>query len=277
MELENEIISENQEVTNTSDLNTDDENSIVSENDNAEVEDDQDENPNGEDDGIEKEMKTIKKALNKKNRYIDNQRSRIRALEAEIQKLQSQPVSGSENSPKMENFESVLDYIEAKQKFDLEQKFAEQGNQQQITALQQQQQAIRAQQEQQIEQEITELVSSNPEVKTLFESNLHIIDQMPPHVENLLYEIGDAVAATYALAKEGRLQDLYYMHPHVAAAELVQAQQRGRQYLERQSSSKTNVPLKEAPKPIGSIKGAGRPSKSIDKMTPEELVKRYIK
>lgn len=273
MELENEIVGEEQEVEITTEQpDADNEDSSVSENENTEDqegEDDQSEDASN-DDGIEKEMKTIKKALNKKNRYIDNQRSRIRALEEEIQKLQSTSKQGSENAPKMEQYDSVLDYMEAKQKHDLEQKFAEQGQQQQITALQQQQQAIRVQQEQQIEQEITELVSASPEVKSVFEKNLSVIEQMPPHIESLMYEIGDAVPAAYALAKEGRLQELYHMHPHVAAAELVQAQHRGRQYLEQSSSAPS---ISKAPKPIASARGSGTNTKPLEKRSPDELMK----
>jgi len=84
-----------------------------------------------------------------------------------------------------------------------------------------------------------------------------------------MYEIEDAPAATYALAKEGRLQDLYYMPPHVAAAHLVQAEIRGKQYL--QQSTRVQ---KQAPQPIGSLKGAGKSStKSLGQMTPNELDK----
>lgn len=271
MELENEIVGEEQEVNEpVESYDADDGDSGVSEDDNAEHQEGEGEqSDDASDDGIDKEMKTIKKALNKKNRYIDNQRSRIRSLEGEIQKLQTSMNTGASDAPQMEQYESVLDYMEAKQKHDLEQKFAEQGQQQQLTHLQQQQMAVRQQQDQQIETEINELVDSSPEVKSVFEENLAVIEQMPPHIEALMYEV-DAVAAGYALAKEGRLQDLYSMHPHVAAAELVQAQHRGRQYLEQSSSAPS---ISKAPKPIASARGSGTNSKPLDKRSPDELMK----
>ena len=101
MQIENEIAGGETEVVETPEV-TDaaDETNDVSE-DNAEQEAVEGEEPDdtaSEDGEVDKEMKTIKKALNKKNRYIDNQRARIRALEAEMQNLQSK---FSQNKPKL--------------------------------------------------------------------------------------------------------------------------------------------------------------------------------
>lgn len=225
-----------------------------------------------DDDGIDKEMKTIKKALNKKNRYIDNQRSKIRALEAEMQKLRSMSVENKKQAPQMEQFESVLDYVRADSAHSMEQKFAEQQQQQQLSALEQQQAALRAQQDQMLAGSISDMVSAYPEAKAALTSNLTVIQAMPKHVEDLLYEIDDAPSAVYALSKEGRLQDIYHMNPNVAAAELVQAQHRGQQYL-----SKPAAPQKQPPKPLDGLKGRGKGSRSVGDLSPDEIVKRYIR
>lgn len=225
------------------------------------------------DDGgdISKEMKTIKKALNKKNRYIDNQRAKIRSLEAQMQQLKSQPQTKTE-APNMEKFESVLDYMKADQSYNLEQKLAEQAQQHQLANLQAQQNMVREQQEQAITEVVSEMLNSNSDFRDVVTKNAHTIQNMPPHIEALMYEIDNAPAATYALAKEGKLQDLYYMPPHLAAAHLVQAEIRGQQYLQQSTR-----PPKQAPEPIGSLKGTGKPSKTMSTMTPDEIVKRYIK
>jgi chromosome segregation ATPase len=223
----------------------------------------------GADDGgeIDKEMKTIKKALNKKNRYIDNQRARIRALEAEMQKLTSQ--QNKAEAPEMDKFDSVLDWVDAKQTYNLDQKLQEQAQQQQLAYLQNQQAMVRQQQAQVIEDTMTELLSSNPDVKAVITQNAQVIQSMPPHIGALMFEIDNAPAATYALAKEGRLQDLYFMPPHIAAAHLVQAEIRGQQYL--QQSAK---PPKQAPQPIGPLKGAGKSSnRPLEQRSPDELMK----
>lgn len=241
----------------------------VDTNENTEVSEDVvEDTEDGVSDDVDKEMKTIKKALNKKNRYIDNQRSKIRALEAQMQELRSQ-TQNKQPAPQMEKFDSVLDYMKAEQLYNLDEKLAEQAQKQQLDYLQSQQEALRGQQAQAMAETMTELLTSNPDVKTVITQNTHIIQNMPPHIESLMYEINDAPAATYALAKEGRLQDLYFMPPHLAAAHLVQAEIRGAQYLQQSARPKT-----QAPEPIGSLKGAGKSStKQLHQMTPSELDK----
>lgn len=222
------------------------------------------------DDGgdISKEMKTIKKALNKKNRYIDNQRARIRSLDAQIQQLKSQNTNTS-NAPEMGHFESVIDYMKADQSYTLDQKLAEQDKKQQIDHLQNEQKMVRQQQVQIMAETMSELLNSNQDVKAVIGKNNAVIQAMPPHIEALMFEIDNAPAATYALAKEGRLQDLYYMAPHIAAAHLVQAEIRGQQYL--QQAAKPRI---QAPQPIGSLKGAGKTTtKPLAQMSPSELDK----
>lgn len=273
MQIENEIAGGKTEVVETPEV-TDaaDETNDVSE-DNAEQEAVEGEEPDdtaSEDGEVDKEMKTIKKALNKKNRYIDNQRARIRALEAEMQNLQSKFSQNKPEAPVMEKFDSVLDYMKADQNFTLEQKLAEQANKQQIQALQQQQQMARQIQDQSMAEHMTEMMTTNPDVNKTIRDNAPIIQQMPDHIAALMYEIDNAPAATYALAKEGRLQDIYYMPPHVAANYLVQAEQRGMQYLQQAARPQP----KQAPAPIGSLKGAGKSSqKPLSQMSPNELDK----
>lgn len=224
----------------------------------------------GAPDSVDKEMKTIKKALNKKNRYIDNQRSKIRALETEMQQLRSTIGQNKKPAPQMEQFDSVLDYVKADSAHLMEQKFTEQQQQQQLSALEQQQLALRAQQDEQLGSEVAELVASNAEAKAILTKNLPVIQAMPKHIEDLLYEIDDAPSAIYALSREGRLQDIYYMNPYVAAAELVQAQNRGQQYLE-----KAAAPQKQPPKPLDGLKGRGTSSRNEEAMSGLDLLKKY--
>lgn len=222
---------------------------------------------------VDKEMKTIKKALNKKNRYIDNQRNRIHALEAEMQKLRASFTQNVPEAPNLDKFDSVLDYMKADQSYALEKKFAEQNQAQQLSALQHQQQLARQQQEQSIAENLNELITSTPDVGKTIRENAEVIQAMPDHIAALMYEIDNAPAATYALAKEGRLQDIYYMPPHIAANYLIQAEQRGLQYLQQAARPQP----KQAPAPIGSLKGAGKVSKSLGNMTADEIVNKYIK
>lgn len=225
----------------------------------------------GED--VDSELKTVRKALDKRNRYINNQRNKIRALEAEMEKLKSSYGKNTIEAPKMEKFESVIDYMDAKGTHTLEQKLAEQAHNSKIEALKAQQDMALEQRTQEVSAQVNELISINPDFAKTIKANVNVISAMPPHVERLMAEIDDAPAATYALVKEGRLQDLYYMRPEIAAAHLVHAEIRGKQYL-LQSAPKPQQP---APKPIGSLKGSGKSSKSYSDMSPDELAKRFLK
>lgn len=221
-------------------------------------------------DDVDGELKTVRKALDKRNRYINNQRNKIRALEAEMSKLKDSYSKGAAEAPSLEKFDSVIDYMKADQTHTLDQRLAEQAHKAQLAALEQQQQMAVQQQVQEVAQQVQELLSSSPEFGKVIKANANVINAMPPHVEKLMAEIDNAPAATYALAREGRLQDLYYMPEHIAAAHLVQAEIRGQQYLQQATPK---APVQPAPKPIGSLKGGAKGSKSMADMNPSELVK----
>ena len=233
----------------------------------------QDETPPAED--VEGELKVVRKALDKRNRYINSQRNRIRALEAKMEKMRSEFGSKKSEAPDLEKFDSVIDYMKADQNFTLEQKLAEQTHKAQMSALEQQQQMALQQQAQEVAAQVQELLSSNPDFKNVITSNSNVINAMPPHIEKMFAELDDAPAATYALAKEGRLQSLYSMPPAMAAAHLVQAEIRGQQYLGAHVPAKTAIPAattQQAPKPISSLKGTGKSQKSVEDMSPDQLM-----
>jgi hypothetical protein len=180
----------------------------------------------------------------------------------------------------MEGFESVMDYMKAENQHFLEQKFTEQQQKQQLSQVEQQKAAVRAQQDQHFEASLAEIVTNNPEARQLMVDAMPIYQQMPKHVEDFLYEIDNAPAAVYALVKEGRLQDVFYMHPQIAAAELVAAQSRGMQYLDTPVRKAPQIQAQtqmQPPKPMTGVKGAGKSSPKLSDMSADDLVKRFIK
>lgn len=225
----------------------------------------------GNDGNVEKELNTVRKALDKRNRYINNQRQRIRALEAEMQKIKDSFGQNKTSAPEMEKFESVLDYMKADQSYTLEQKLAEQAHNQKLEAMKQQQAMARAEQTRALESQAAELAQSNADFKKVVSENSQVFSAMPEHINEMMTELDDGLAAAYALAKEGRLASIYSMPPHIAAAHLVQAEIRGQQYLQQAAKPKKQT---EAPEPMKSIKGTGKSStKSLDQMSPSELGK----
>lgn len=229
--------------------------------------------PAGDVDG---ELKTVRKALDKRNRYINNQRNRIRALEAELNKIKDGFSKEKTSAPTLDQFESVVDYLKADGNYTIENKLAEQAHNAKLAALEQQKQMAYEAQAQDVAVQVQELLTSNSDFKAVISENVQVIQSMPEHIENMLLEMDNSPAATYALAKEGMLESLYHMPAHLAAAHLVQAEIRGVQYLQ-QAAKPQSQSQQQAPKPIGSLKGSGKSSKSLSDMSPDELVKRYIK
>lgn len=232
----------------------------------------------------EGELKTVRKALDKRNRYINNQRNRIRSLEAEIQKLRDGSSKDKPSAPELEKFDSVLDYMEAKNTHTVETKLADQENNRKIAELDRQKAYERSVQDQAIADNLGEIIRIAPDAQKVFTANKAVIEAMPDSINELFYEIDDAPAAIYALAKEGRLQDLYSMPPYIAAAHLVQAEIRGQQYLQQSAPVKKPIqpiqaapPVQQPPKPIGALKGAGKSSKALKDLSPDEVVQRYMK
>lgn len=241
----------------------------VTEDDDAQDPQDGQQADDGEPSGdVEGELKTVRKALDKRNRYINNQRQRIRDLEAQMQKMQEGFGKNTAQAPDMDKFESVLDYVKADQNHALEQKFAEMQHKQKLELLEQQKAVALEEQTRVIEQQVTELAQSNPDFKKVVSANVQIFQAMPDHINGLLTELDNGHIAAYALAREGRLQDIYHMPPHIAAAHLVNAEIRGQQYLLQAAK-----PKKSAPEPIGSIKGSKSSTTSLSDMSADQLDK----
>lgn len=218
-----------------------------------------------------KELETVRKALDKRNRYNNNLRQRIRTLESEKKALEESRTKNSVSAPSMDGFDSVLDYMKADNNYTLEQKLAEHAHSQKVAEIDAQKRQAIEQQTKAIETQVYALIQSNPDVQRVFQGNAEILSQMPEHVEQLMLEIDDTPAAIYALAKEGRLQDLYYMPTHIAAAHLVQAEIRGQQYLLNAQKTKTQTVI---PEPLKSLRGTGKPTnKPLESMDSNELMK----
>lgn len=234
------------------------------------------ENEEEADDGKKSDLpKEVEKALKKKDRYNRNLLNRLRETEAKLQQMQvAQSRNTAGNAPKEADFDSYPDFLKATIMHEMEQKLQGTQQKQQVDALTHEQAVIRQQQDEVIGGQVEQLAISSPDFKDVVTKNMAIIDAMPEHISNLVYQIDDAVLGAYALAKEGRLQDLYYMNPQIAAAELLAARYRGNEYIK---ASTRKVQQSTAPKPISSLRGTRSTTKNIDSMGPDELVKRFIK
>jgi hypothetical protein len=222
-------------------------------------------------------------AINRKTREIRKLRAQLRDVERREAELKtSAPAAPTE--PSEDGFDNYGDYLKARQDW-LNDK-TQSGNkaQQAQDGVSSEKQQIRSNLETVIYQETVQQVSTNPEVKQVM-ANPHvqqILEAMPDSINELLYEIDEPFAAIYGLIRDGRLQDIYSMSPTIAAAELINAQHRGRMYLERSKGSNTNAapagsqeyqpPVSQAPRPLAPARQTGSPSKPLHQRSPDEIM-----
>lgn len=216
-------------------------------------------------------------ALNRKDRKINALNAQIRQLEQQQQQFQHMKQQQEKNAPaepKMDDFDNWEEFQKAQAKF-YHEHFQQQSTQQQM----QQQEQQMLQQRQMLEHQWTverateldavadEISKTAPEVTQLFNQNEHIIQSFPPHVKQMLLQADaqDACHAFYALAKEGKLEQLSQMPPQFIAVEIGRAADRGAAMLKGKSISK-------APAPMSQNRGNGRVSKSVESMSADELL-----
>lgn len=223
-------------------------------------------------DGEPKLTKQEENAVRKYKGQAKKYRALLREAEAELAALKKSQTTTQDTSgrPKETDYETFMEYNDALMDWKLQQAIQGQTNQQQHQQVTQKQQAIRQQQEQLAVAQLNELARTNPDAVKVLESAGNEIGQMPPHIYEIALEMDNAPLALYALAKEGRLADVYNMRPEFAAAEFIAAQREGARLLE----AKTTQPLAtKAPKPMQPAKGRGAITKSLSQMSADELMK----
>lgn len=118
-------------------------------------------------------------------------------------------------------------------------------------------------------------VESVPDAKAVLEANLATINQLGPHVENVLLQIENAPLALYNLAKEGKLAALNSLSPTQVAMEIGRALAAG---IPAQDNANPNPPQQVSsapPPPSKTASGAGANSTpSLDSLNPRDLMKR---
>lgn len=164
-------------------------------------------------------------------------------------------------APVLENFDSIDEYMDARDAFRENKLSAQNKNEPQIDPVRAQEFERAANAEVAFEKavpEYTKLVAENGE---FFKEYL-----ADPKLQTAIFEAENAPLALYALMKEGLIGELYDLTPTRLAAELAKAEIRGQSYL---------VPKKtvtNAPAPLASAKGTGVYTKSLNDKSPDEIV-----
>lgn len=214
----------------------------------------------------------VRKSMRKKERYTRNLRERNKNLQDRINELETQKIETKVVDE--ENFEGNYgDFIKQQAVEEMRAELGLTQQKQEINSLQQQQDAIMVERSQKVSEEAGDYASNSSDFKDIMsnEEAIATLDSLAPEIQELFFELENAPLAAYALVKEGKLDNLAYMSPYMAAAELLAAQARGSDYYKE--SLKT--PITKAPAPMRGVKGISKGSKNLDDKTPEELIKHF--
>lgn len=185
------------------------------------------------------------------------QAAELEALRKQIAGSQ-QPQAKSE-APKESDYESYHEYMRALQKHDLEQfksELSKNGAQEQ-EALQVQRWA--QERTEALGNKAQEFLGANPDAAELLE-DYHDLE-FPPHIERIFLEADpqETITAFVNLAREGKLEALASMTPTQAAMTIAKA-------------SQAKPQVSKAPTPISPARGSAGGGKSLDRMSPDELM-----
>lgn len=229
-------------------------------------------------DNQEEQIPFPKKAVNAISRR-DRQIARMRAehkqelsqLKAEIEKFRSSTNTSQRPSP--DNYETYDEYTDALIEWRIGEgqktkQTAEQSPQ--LTQEQVQQQIHWQQRAAEMDKQDAELEQKLPDYKQFREINSDIFNNIKPEIVQVIYELDNAPLALYALAREGKLEDvLNNSNPYRAAMEMHRAQEKGKQLLIRQTT-----PTK-TPAPIKGVGNSGSYSENLTKMSADEIIKHF--
>jgi hypothetical protein len=194
-------------------------------------------------------------ALNRKNKQITKLRAQMRELQTKLNEsakpLESKPVNEAD-------YESYADYINAQVEALVDQKTKQSQGDMQKQQLLQQQEALKAQRDNHIIEQAQEVARTLPDLPQVWQQNAQLLDALPEQVADIFYDLDNAPAAVYVLAKEGKLESLLYANPAVAAYEIINAQNRGMALLAKPQTRTT-----QAPQPISKARGTGSYKKQL--------------
>lgn len=253
---------------------------------NEESEDSEEDNQTDEDSDDEHDEKFPKKAeraLERRNKKINKLRAREAELLAKQAELEQKLEAYTKNpelkdkqahedfqpeglrEPQEDDFEDYASYLEAKGEYKVRKELAAKEAEAQQQEFQQSQQQWVQERAAYVDERAAKAIESIPELNGLYKENQDIIEGYNDSIKIAFLEADKPELAFYALAKEGRLEELESMSPMKVSREIALAEIRG------EKLSKTR-PVSKAPAPIKPKKGTATRQKSIADMSPSELI-----
>lgn len=198
------------------------------------------------------------------------------SLKNQIAELKSQLESNVEpkEPPQEGDYNLYDDYMNAQVDYRVEagiQEAQKTQNEKQLASLEAKQQEVyKEQRSHHMAEKLVEMTKVYEDYNQVLNPYMHTINAMPSHVENVALAIDNAPLAFYNLAKEGKIEQLAYMPPEIATAEIIQAQYRNVKQPENVMPQKT---VSSAPKPMKAVKGTAVPKTAP--MTKDEFFKQW--
>ena len=195
-------------------------------------------------------------ALSRKNKQINKLRARMQELEAKLKESPEAPKDQVDINP--DDYDSYGEYVDARVEALVEQRLSQSQSDMQKQQITQQQDQLKAQRDQYIIEQANEVSQTLTDLPQVWSENAALLDALPEQISDIFYNIDNAPAAIYTLAKEGKLESLLYANPNVAAYEIVNAQNRGMELL-----AKPQPQVSQAPTPITKARGTGTVKKEL--------------
>jgi len=229
----------------------------------------------GDDDNDELFPKKATRALERRNKKINKLRTQNAELERRMAELESRSQLSEQipnesdvaglSEPQEDDFEDYATYLEAKGEYKARKEFAgKEVEAQQRREFESQQQWVQ-QRAKYVDDRAAEAAKTIPELDGMYRENQDIIEGYSNEAKMAFLEADAPELAFYALATEGRLEELDTMTPTKIAREIALAEIRGEKLTKKR-------PVSNAPAPIKKPRGSGTRSKSLADMSPKELL-----
>lgn len=198
------------------------------------------------------------------NSKLAQLRRELRAERKLNEQLRSTPAKQEPQAPVMDNFDSLEEYMDARDAFRDSKNSTAQSKEQP-------QDDTRAYEMQDKLAREAEFARSTPEYTQLIAKNREFFGEVEKDAKlaNAIIEADNAPLALYALMKEGMLDELYDLSPTRLAAEIAKAEIRGQSYLTPPKR------VTNAPAPIEAAKGNGSSSTELGDKTVDQLMKHF--
>lgn len=198
----------------------------------------------------ENRINRLENSRKKKDWQLAETNKQLAELNRKIQEYEAKQNQPKE--PSEDDFDNYGDYLKAVARYKPQQEKAEPLDPNKIKeqAFQEAQQKFYYDQRvNHVAQQAQKAIADSPELSGLLDEYSDVLDSYPPAIEMAFLESDNAPAAFYALAKEGKLEQLAHMTPTRAAHEIALAQVRGENMLKASKMSKAPAPIQGA-KPI---------------------------